>query len=447
MKKIVLITLTFALLAGMASAESLTLTVDQAVEMAVADNLGLQQSGISLRTKQRAKETRWNAFLPSMSASAGFNGANQLFTDYGITPPSITDPGAIGFTTGINFSLPLNFAAGTGIKKLVADYEGGLLDYEAAQKQLERDVRKQFYLLLGNIQNIAIQEANLELAQNRLVQAQNNFANGLAPELEVLGAEVTVSNLQPVVDGVKAGYESLLLFFKFLIGADLNDSVTLSGDLETGLYDMDSTALINEYMPGRLDLRSLDKQVESLEYSKKTVALNSNSPTLALGYSYGLSGSNTTSAPPLPAGSIDPWTDWSDRGTMSLTLQWKFDGLIPGSKTDVTLSEMQDGIDTLNLAKQMAYESAGIEITNLVNTLATSRKTIEANTSSVELARRNFELTQEAYEVGTRELLDVESAQNDYLAAAQQLLLAKYEYIAGLLDLEYALNARMEDFL
>jgi outer membrane protein TolC len=49
--------------------------------------------------------------------------------------------------------------------------------------------------------------------------------------------------------------------------------------------------------------------------------------------------------------------------------------------------------------------------------------------------------------VGTRELLDVESAQNDYLAATQQLLVAKYEYIAGLLDLEYALNVPRDEFL
>ena len=88
-----------------------------------------------------------------------------------------------------------------------------------------------------------------------------------------------------------------------------------------------------------------------------------------------------------------------------------------------------------------------MEITNLVNKLNTSRKTIEANTSSVGLAQRNYELTEEAYNVGTRELLDVESRQQDYLQAVQQLLLAKYEYIAGLLDLEYALNTPMSEYL
>ena len=438
MKKILFITIAAAIIAGAVGAETMTLTVDQAVELAVTQNLGLKQSGIDVRTRERAKDTAWNAFLPTMSASAGFNGTAGIFQFQGAPPPSYSDIRNTSFTTGLSFTLPINAAVGTGIKNLVADYEAGLISYEDARKKLERDVRKQFYLLLGNQENIKIQEGNIALAEKRLTQARNNFDNGLAPELEVLSAEVTVANLQPAYNGIVAGYDSLMLFFKFLIGEDRNAEIVLDGNLETELYDLDSEALINSYMARRLDIRGLDKQIEALGYAKKTMNRNFNTPTLALGYSYGITGINPA------GGGIDTW---SDSGKLSLNLQWKFDGLIPGSSSNVQVKEMQDKIDGLSLAKQMAFETAGIEITNLVNNLDTSRKTIEANTSSVELARRNFELTEEAYNVGTRELLDVETRQQDFLQAVQQLLLAKYEYIAGLLDLEYALNAPRDEFL
>ncbi len=438
MKKILIIVIASAIISGAVGAESLTLTVDKAVELAVSQNLGLKQEGIDVRTRERAKDTAWNAFLPSMSASAGFNGTAGIFQFQGITPPSYSDSRNTSFTTGLSFTLPINAAVGTGIKNLVADYEAGLISYEDARKKLERDVRKQFYLLLGNQENIKIQEGNIALAEKRLTQARNNFENGLAPELEVLSAEVTVANLQPAYNGIVAGYDSLMLFFKFLVGEDRNAEIVLNGNLETELYHLDSEALINSYMARRLDIRGLDKQIEALGYAKKTMNRNFNTPTLALGYSYGITGINPT------GGGIDTW---SDSGKLSLNLQWKFDGLIPGSSSNVQVKEMQDKIDGLSLAKQMAFETAGMEITNLVNKLDTSSKTIEATTSSVELARRNYELTEEAYNVGTRELLDVETRQQDYLQAVQQLLLAKYEYIAGLLDLEYALNAPMDEFL
>jgi outer membrane protein TolC len=236
-----------------------------------------------------------------------------------------------------------------------------------------------------------------------------------------------------------------MLFFKFLLGEDRGTEITLEGNLDTDLYDLDSEELINGFIARRLDIRQLEKQIDTLGYAKKTMNRNYNTPTLVVGGSWGLSGSNSDTNRMMQP--IDPWTDWADRFTLSLNLQWKFDGLIPGSKSDVQVKEMQDAIDSLSIAKQMAFENAGMEITNIVNKLATSRKTIEANTSSVELAKKNYELTEEAYNVGTRELLDVEARQQDYLKAAQQLLLAKYEYIAGLLDLEYALNAPMEEFL
>ncbi len=445
MKKLLIIAFTAAIISGALGAESVTLTVDKAVELAVARNLGLKQSGIDVRTRERAKDTAWNAFLPSMSASAGFNSFTGLLQSSGVTPPTIGEPGSLGFTTGLTLSLPINAAVSTGIKNLVSSYEAGLISYEDAQKKLERDVRKQFFLILGNQENIKIQEGNIALAEKRLTQARNNFDNGLAPELEVLSAEVTVANLQPAYNGTVAAYDSLMLFFKFLLGEDRNTDITLDGNLETDLYDLDSEKLINSYMARRLDIRGLDKQIEALDYAKKTMNRNFNTPTLIIGGSYGLNGSNTDTDRAMNP--IDPWSDWTDNFTMSLNLQWKFDGLIPGSKSDVQVKEMQDTIDSLSISKQMAFESAGMEITNLVNKLATSRKTIEATTSSVGLARRNYELTEEAYNVGTRELLDVESRQQDYLAAAQQLLLAKYEYIAGLLDLSYALNTPIEEYL
>ncbi|MDF1568123.1 MAG: TolC family protein [Spirochaetaceae bacterium] len=445
MKKIIFVTLVAVLAGGFLSAENLTLTVDEAVDLAVSRNLGLKQQGIDLRTRERSKDKAWNAFLPSIAASTGVSANHSLFDfDYS-SSSAFSDAGNLGINAGLSMSLPLNVGVGGGISNLMADYEAGLIEYEDAQKQLERDVRKQFYSLLANEENIRIQESNLELAQKRYEQARSNFENGLAPELEVLSAEVTVANLRPALDGVAAGYESQLLYFKFLLGIDRNDELELVGELETELYDIEAEDLISRYMAGRLDLRGLDKQLEAIGYLKKGTALRLKTPTLSLGYSWGLSGSNADST--FPATTIEPWSDWADRGTLSLGLQWQLDGFIPGSSTDVQLKELQDAIDSLTLAKQMAIDNAGIEITNAVNNLATARRTIEATTSSVELARRNYELTEEAYQVGTRELLDVESAQNDYLAATQQLLVAKYKYIAGLLDLEYALNAPRDEFL
>ena len=446
MKKITFVVLTLTLAVFGLSAEDLVLSVDDAVEMALAENLGLKQSAIDLKTAERADRNAWNKFLPSMTASAGVSASHMgLFEHQNTSSSGFGDPGNIGLEGGLNLSLPINIGLSAGIRLLKSDYEAGLLSYEDASRQLERDVRKQYYNLLAFGRNISIQEANLELAQKRLEQARDNYENGLIPELDVLSAEVKLASLQPAMNGVYAGYDSLMLQFKYLLGLDRGAELELNGDLTTDMYNLDSEDLIRRFLPNRMDIRILDQQIQTLEYTKRASAMNYNTPTLNLGYSWGISGSNAdTTALGAP---IDPWTNFADSGRLSLGLQWKFDGFIPGSSTDVQLKELQDSIDNLKLTREMAVEAAGMEITKYVNDLATARKTIEANTSSVELARRNYELTEEAYQVGTRELLDVETQQQAYLEAQQQLLEAQYDYIAALLDLQYALNAEMDEFL
>ncbi|OQX28865.1 MAG: hypothetical protein B0D92_06680 [Spirochaeta sp. LUC14_002_19_P3] len=428
-----------------AGAETFQLSIDDSVGMAISNNLPLKQSGLTLQKAERAVKTVWNVFLPSITASTGFSAQSGIFTLNGNAPSSMSDPGNLGINAGLALSLQISSAVGAGISKIKLDYEAGLLEYEAAVKELERDVQKQFYNILANQENIRIQQANIELAQKRLEQARRNFSNGLVPEIDVLSAEVTLAKLQPDYNNTVQVYNSLLLNFKTIIGAERGDEVILDGELPSDLHDLDAEELIQKYAAGRLDLRKLDKQIASLEYTRKSTALHNNLPTLNLGYTYALNGSNA--ATNTPQQSIDPWTNFSDRGTLDLTLKWQLSGLIPGSKTNVQVKDFKDDTEKLKLAREIARQGAETEIENLVGSLLTSKLTIEANTSSTELARKNYELTEEAYRVGTRQLLDVESAQNNYLDSQQKLLLAKLNYIVGLFDLEYALNTPMEEFL
>jgi len=64
---------------------------------------------------------------------------------------------------------------------------------------------------------------------------------------------------------------------------------------------------------------------------------------------------------------------------------------------------------------------------------------------SVDLALKTYEMMENAFSQGRREILDVEGAQNKLLSANQDLLFSKYYYLSGLIDLENALNSSLED--
>ena len=50
-------------------AQSLSLDLDQALDMARQNNLGLKSNMIDIQAAQRDQDTSWNLFLPSVSAN------------------------------------------------------------------------------------------------------------------------------------------------------------------------------------------------------------------------------------------------------------------------------------------------------------------------------------------------------------------------------------------
>jgi len=414
-----------------ANAEIISLNVDEAAEMAVKNNLSLKSSAIDVRIKERKKDLAWNVFIPAIDASADLSNTRQLFS----APLASYDP-IWTLNPKLSMTLPLNIAAGTGIIQTIIDYDAGELSYRDARKQLERDVRKQFYNMIALAANIDLKKVNIEIAEKRYDQSRENYNNGLISELEMLQSQVTVENMKPELNALNTQFENGLMNFKFLSGIPLDTEVFLMGDLNNiRFYEMDREELIKSYSAGRMDTLQLNKAIESLENTKRATSQLNKTPNLTL-YSIW----QTSVTDPLGGDSWD--TDsWSDSFVLGLQISFPLDDFIPNSRTDVSLKEMEDSIEKLEIQRQQLYEAASMEITNLVMNLDNSYRTIETYELNVTLAQKSFDLTTEAYNLGTRELLDVETAQESLLAASQSILFEKINYISNLFDLQYAINA------
>ena len=416
--------------------EIISLTEDEAAEMAVENNLSLKSSAVDVRTKARTRDTAWNVFIPSINASADLSHSRTLLSDPTPSPmaPDAYDP-SWSLTSTLSMTLPLNIAAGTGIRQTIIDYEAGDLTYRDARKQLERDVRKQFYNMIALAANIDLKKVNIEIAEKRYEQSRENYNNGLISELEMLQSQVTVENMKPELNALNTRFENGLMNFKFFLGIPLDTEIFLMGDLNNiRFYDLDKDSLIDSYSAGRMDIMQLNKAIESLRNAKKATSQLNRTPSVSLYSTWVNPVSDPFEGESWESGS------WIDSLTFGVQLSMPLDDFIPNSSTDVSLKEMDDSIEKLELQRQQLYEAASMEITNLVMNLENSYRTIETYELNVDLAQKSFDLTTEAYNLGTRELLDVETAQESLLTASQSVLFEKINYISNLLDLQYAIN-------
>jgi outer membrane protein TolC len=405
------------------------LSIEDCVDAALTNNRDLLISEIGSETLLREYETRWNSLIPGIDLSAGLSKSDELFAS---AESGSNDP--MRFSAGLALSLSLTSGLAPAMAQTRIDYEAGLIDRDTVGKQLVRDVEKEFYYLLATAGNLELLEKNRELAQKRYEQTRENFDNGFASELEVLQARVSAAGYGPEISEERSSYENHKRGFLILLGMDPEAELELTGTLDAAPLLLNEEELIAGYLGSRQDIQTQLKAIESLENGKRISRASGYSPTLKL------SGGWDTSVG--EAHKQESWDaeNWTDTVEVGISLSIPLDGYIPASRQMTELKGKDDSLAGAALKLASLRDNARMEIINLNRSIMTAQETLEQSALNMELARRSYEMTEESYELGTAERLDVEDAQQSWMSARQQYLTSRYSYLAGLIDMKYVLN-------
>jgi outer membrane protein TolC len=161
-QKIILL-LTFICIGFPAVAQTLFLTEDDSVNLALKQNLSLQNSRIDLTLSQEQEQYSWNYLIPEIKASAGLSRTEQLLNNS-------SPEGSWGVTAGLDLSQSLNLSSFLARSRALLNLEYQNLSYESDLNTLSLNVRQEFYYLLAYSENLALQQKNLDLAKKRYVQ-------------------------------------------------------------------------------------------------------------------------------------------------------------------------------------------------------------------------------------------------------------------------------------
>jgi len=401
--------------------------IGTAVETALRNNLSLQSERIGLGTKERVQDNLWNTFLPSMSVSAGLSRSG------GDTTSSQASSSPWGLSVGFQAGLPLSPVNKYSINDVKLSYKQGLLTLEEAEKLIEREVKKSFYNLILLKERIGITEGTIETAQKRYALTKTSYENGLVSELTMLNALVALEKLRPDLEAARLAYDDALLSFTYMLGFEPGTSITPAGTIEPEYISLDGSTLADEYLGGRLDVRSDVSALQILENERKLAKADEFMPSLSFSYSYNL-------------GLNDPFTgswsgeNWTERNTFGISLSFPLDGFIPGSSSKVKIAGIDDSIEKARIELESTTRLGEIEIRTLVLGVKKSYRTLEVLKKNEELALKTWELTELEYGAGITDILTVEEASDTLAQARLDVIEEKYACLSGLIDLEYALN-------
>jgi outer membrane protein TolC len=430
---------------------------NEAVELALKNNLDLQSSQVTVDTKKRKADTAWNVFIPSVSVNGMLSRDNEAATVTGLVPVDLSTflpgipAGAPVFGVSpysveapqwhiagsLSVSLNISFALFEGMRSLRLDYQGGLISYEKAKAQLERDVRKSYYQMLLLGEQIGLLKESYLTAQRRVDMAETNYRSGLVPELTWLQARVAMENMKPSIDQAENGLSLAMASFAMNLGLPYDtkfELIPVSG--EASFIPLDTADLISKAAAGKPEILELRQSIILLESGRKAQFYQNYTPYLSLSWNMA------------PAFTADPWKDswfngdnWRKSGSFSLTLGMRLDNLLPFSAGPQNIKNMDDNLRSLNIGLAQAIRGTELEIYNTILSLERARTTAEAQELTADLAERTYRLTEEAYQAGLNDLMEVQNTELELRKARLGVLEQHFNYLTGLIDLEYAIGA------
>lgn len=424
---------------GMTAEEPVVrLTIEQAVDYARENSKTLQSSAIDLEIKKRASSYSWNQFMPSVQVTGTMSRKNEVtqmsISIPGYPMPPQPDPTEADHWTAVGgVSVSWNFSAAMieSIRLAKRDYEAGLISWDQTLRQTELQIEKLFYGLLLQEESLKIQQDSLENARLRMEQARINYLNGLIPELSYIQAQVSYQNMKPSVMKQEQLLKQQLDMFGFLIGLPTGIKIELEGAIEPPRIELVAQDLVDISMENNPDILLLNKNLEILKLTYSMQNLQTYIPSLSLSWGF----------QPVVSDIQENWIDnYTDGGSFSATLVWNLTNMLPFSANQQKAKDTKDNIRKMELSLETLKENTALNIRTQIDNLNQAWANIEAASGNITLAQKSYDMNVTSYQNGTRELLDVKDAESQLNQAKLGLINSKYEYLTGLLDLEYSLN-------
>ena len=437
-----------------AEKDAVKLNLDEAVKYALENSRTLKSNDIDLEIKARASKYSWNVFLPTVQATGTMSRAteyspssaatSQLMASILKTTPKTdfeNEEDHWSVVGGVSASLNLSLAYIQQIRAAKANYEVGKISWEQSNNETVVNIKKLFYGLLLQQENLKIQKITLENARQRYNQAATNFRSGSIPKIQMLQAQVNYENTKPEVEDAERSFGQQLDTFAFLIGLPVGTNIELEGSIEPIYIEVNADDLLAKYKDESLDIRSLQGNIDALKMQLSALNLASYTPALALNYSWqpvyiggGAFGF---------AGDIGKDDKWYDSGSFSATLAWNLTNMLPWSSQRQTAADLKANIAKLELTMETLQENQKIQVRTAVDTLNQAKEQIDSMGRTVEVAQEAYDMSARQYRNGTVELLDLRDAESSLNQAKLGLLSKKMSYISALMDLETTLHTTL----
>ena len=412
---------------GQATAQVLDLSLDEAIQRGVKNNLGAILSGTQTAAAKAQRLSQLQPLLPDVEFNAREAEMQLDLAAQGLRIsgfPTIIGPfGYTDLRASLTWSL-LDLKALRSYMAAKHQFKAAELSAQDARDMVVLTVGNAYMLVLADEGRVSSYQAQVATAKISLDQANASHDAGTAPKLDVLRAQVDYQSLQQQLIVAQNSLEKDKLALARAIGLPLDQKFNLSDKAPYAVLDhLDVEATIKQAHANRKDLAAVIEQTKAAEEQRKSATAD-RYPTIEVAADYGDIGVNVRHS--------------HGTGDAQATLS------VPVFKEFALRGEAQVAQSQLETQKaQLSDMNAQVDadIRDALLDIEAAQKQVEVAQSSVELAKEVLSEAQQRYVSGVSDNLAVSQAEQSLAQANDQYVSSLYRDNVAKLSLARALGA------
>lgn len=436
------------------SAETVSLTLDAAINLALENNRLIEQSeedreaarwNLSAVRRSSGLKLSWSASSVEIGGRYYHDFREQRYRLYGMSPEDRQRFFSYSGTNSI-FDYPLYKSEHYNSLSLSMPlYTGGRLEndrksaryglnsadliLEDTKQQVRWQTAQAYYKALQYRDNISVQQESINLLNEHLRMVKIQFEVGTVAMSDILSTNVQLANSQQAYNTAQGNYENALAELNNIIGLSTDTDLILASEQNFSEYTMSEAECLNyalKHRPDGIAASYAVKQAEALVNSTKS-GFRPNVSAVIQGT---MSGEGAFQAD-------HSKENWS----AGLQLNWDiFDNRVTSAQVQQAKAQQRKA----ESQARQKLEQIHLEIREAYTTLKIAEKNITVTFDAVKQAEEQFLIAQVRYNEGVDTNLNVMDAQEKLTEARINYYSALYNYNTSRMQLEKAMGIPIE---
>ena len=398
---------TYAMVSVAQSTEqsALTLTLEQALEIALSESPTIKVAEQEIEIKRYAKQESYASLYPRFDATAQYQrviAKQTMSMSLGGQTQSIKVGSDNSFNGGVSASMPVvNAQLWESLKVSVADVMLSIEKARSSQIDMIEQVSKAYFSVLLAKESHAVYKRVYENAVENNKNIKMRYEVGSISEFDYISSNVSVQNAIPNLIEAENSVVLALWQLKALLGIDLKKNIDVAGTLMDYEAQMNYAHTLDQLdLSNNSTLKQLDIQ-EGMLASAVKISKLANVPTLSINaaYLYTALGND---------GSFFQGKAWNPYSYAGVQLNIP---IFAGGQRRAAIKQSQLNLSNLKLQRENAERQLQVAVVQSLNNMQTNVKKFSSAAATVGQAQRGYEIAVKRYEVGSGTLVDVDNSQ------------------------------------